>query len=624
MEKTVELLSGLKMTVAGGIFLAASLVCMLAKVELPINPAWITVAICGIPIVFKAFKQIIFRRKISSPLLISIAMFAAVYIGEVFAAGEVAFIMAIGGILEDMTVERAKRGIKNLVSLAPVRGRIVTEGGEKEVVLEDIKAGDILRVLPGESIPVDGEIISGQTSVDQSVMTGESLPVDKGIGDKVYCGTINRFGSIDIKALKVGKDSSFGKLVEIVREAEQNKSPTERIVDKWASWLVPSALVIAVATYLFTGDITRAVTVLVVFCPCALVLATPTSVMAAIGQAAKYGVIVKSGAALEKMGKVDCAAFDKTGTLTLGKPSVSDIIVLDKSFSESDLLFYAASAESRSEHPLGKAVVSRAAEEGIGLSAPDDFTMVPGRGVCAVVGGRKVLCGNAEFMDENSVEIEESTGIGGLRNAGKAVILVAIGGRFAGAMGLSDVLKENASSIVSELEEMGTESILLTGDNPQAAEFIASKIGIKRVFAGLLPLGKVEKIKELRSAGKKVCMVGDGVNDAPALKIADVGVAMGAMGSDIAVDAAEIALMGDDVSKIPYLKRLSMATVSLIKFNISLSMAINIIAITLSVMALLNPVTGALVHNAGSVLVVLNAGLLYDRDYIKKKNGQNK
>ena len=624
MEKTVELLSGLKMTVAGGIFLAASLVCMLAKVELPINPAWITVAICGIPIVFKAFKQIIFRRKISSPLLISIAMFAAVYIGEVFAAGEVAFIMAIGGILEDMTVERAKRGIKNLVSLAPARGRIVTEGGEKEVVLEDIKAGDILRVLPGESIPVDGEIISGQTSVDQSVMTGESLPVDKGLGDKVYCGTINRFGSIDIKALKVGKDSSFGKLVEIVREAEQNKSPTERIVDKWASWLVPSALVIAVATYLFTGDITRAVTVLVVFCPCALVLATPTSVMAAIGQAAKYGVIVKSGAALEKMGKVDCAAFDKTGTLTLGKPSVSDIIVLDKSFSESDLLFYAASAESRSEHPLGKAVVSRAAEEGIGLSAPDDFTMVPGRGVCAVVGGRKVLCGNAEFMDENSVEIEESTGIGGLRNAGKAVILVAIGGRFAGAMGLSDVLKENASSIVSELEEMGTESILLTGDNPQAAEFIASKIGIKRVFAGLLPLGKVEKIKELRSAGKKVCMVGDGVNDAPALKIADVGVAMGAMGSDIAVDAAEIALMGDDVSKIPYLKRLSMATVSLIKFNISLSMAINIIAITLSVMALLNPVTGALVHNAGSVLVVLNAGLLYDRDYIKKKNGQNK
>ena len=624
MEKTVELLSGLKMTVAGGIFLAASLVCMLAKVELPINPAWITVAICGIPIVFKAFKQIIFRRKISSPLLISIAMFAAVYIGEVFAAGEVAFIMAIGGILEDMTVERAKRGIKNLVSLAPARGRIVTEGGEKEVVLEDIKAGDIVRVLPGESIPVDGEIISGQTSVDQSVMTGESLPVDKGIGDKVYCGTINRFGSMDIKALKVGKDSSFGKLVEIVREAEQNKSPTERIVDKWASWLVPSALVIAVATYLFTGDITRAVTVLVVFCPCALVLATPTSVMAAIGQAAKYGVIVKSGAALEKMGKVDCAAFDKTGTLTLGKPSVSDIIVLDKSFSESDLLFYAASAESRSEHPLGKAVVSRAAEEGIGLSAPDDFTMVPGRGVCAVVGGRKVLCGNAEFMDENSVEIEESTGIGGLRNAGKAVILVAIGGRFAGAMGLSDVLKENASSIVSELEEMGTESILLTGDNPQAAEFIASKIGIKRVFAGLLPLGKVEKIKELRSAGKKVCMVGDGVNDAPALKIADVGVAMGAMGSDIAVDAAEIALMGDDVSKIPYLKRLSMATVSLIKFNISLSMAINIIAITLSVMALLNPVTGALVHNAGSVLVVLNAGLLYDRDYIKKKNGQNK
>ena len=617
MERTVELLSGVKMTVVGGVFLAASLLGMLLKFEFPLNPAWATVVICGVPIVNKAIKHIVGRRKISSPLLITIALFAAIYIGEVFAAGEVAFIMAIGGILEKKTIERAKRGIKKLISLIPAQGRVICENVETLVPLGDIKAGDTLRVLPGESIPVDGEITAGLTSVDQSVLTGESMPVDKGVGDKVYCGTMNRFGSIDIRALKVGKDSSFGKLVEIVREAEQNKSPTERIVDKWASWLVPAALAIAAITYFATGDITRAVTVLVVFCPCALVLATPTTVMAAIGQAAKYGVIVKSGAALEKMGKVDCAAFDKTGTLTLGKLAVSGIFVSSKAYSESEVLSLAASAESLSEHPLGKAVVLCARERGLNLYCAENFKMLPGCGISASVGGRKILCGSAGFLKENSVGLKDFPQLDSARSEGKAIILVAVDGEFAGAIALSDVIKNNASDVVGELYEMGTESVLLTGDNAKTAEFLASKVGIKKVFSGLLPMEKVEKIRELRAAGKNVCMIGDGVNDAPALGTADVGVAMGAMGSDIAVEAAEIALMSDDISRIPYLKRLSNAAVWLIKFNISLSMAINTVAITLSVMALLNPVTGALVHNLGSVLVVLNAGFLYDRNYIK-------
>ena len=554
--------------------------------------------------------------RISSALLISIAMIAAIAIGDLFAAGEVAFIMALGAILEEKTTQRARKGLKKLISLVPKAARRISSGKEEQVPLEDIKVGDILRILPGESIPVDGKIVSGMTSIDQSVMTGESLPVDRNIGDEVFSGTVNLYGSVDITATKVGKDSSLEQMIRLVEEADEKKAPIQRIADRWASWLVPAALIIAILAYAFTGSIVRAVTVLVVFCPCALVLATPTAIMAAIGQATKNGVIIKSGEALEKMGKVDTIAFDKTGTLTYGKPAVSDVVVLDPSLSTKEFLSLAASAEKRSEHPLAKALVGFAASNGAEICEAESFSMEADKGIRARIAGKEAICGNRRLMDEFAIPLQDADkAMTRLGNQGKAMIIVAVDGLAAGLVGFSDEPRSTSRDMLSRLSAMDIRSVLLTGDNARAAGYMASGLGLSEVRSDLLPADKVDAISGLQEEGHVVAMIGDGVNDAPALKTADVGIAMGAMGSDIAVEAADIALMGDDISRIPYLKRLSNATVNTIKLSISLSLCINIVAIALSLLGLLTPTTGALVHNAGSVFVVLIAALLYDRKF---------
>lgn len=620
LKKINDFLAGIPMTIVGGVFLVISLVLSLTGNKIPIDPAWVTVVICGIPLLYLSVWRIIYNHgisKISSALLICIAMIAAIAIGDIFAAGEVVFIMAIGAILEEKTTERAKKGLKKLISLTPQQGHRISNGKEEMIAAEDIKMDDILRVLPGETIPVDGDIIEGTTSVDQSIMTGESLPVDKTVGDSVFCGTINRFGTIDIRASKVGEDSSLQKLIRMVEEAENKKAPMARIADKVASWLVPVALLIAIATLIITKDIVRAVTVLVVFCPCALVLATPTAIMAAIGQATKHGVIIKSGEALEKMGKVDTVAFDKTGTLTNGNLVVKDICPFASDLDKTLLLRLVASAESYSEHPLAKAITAYAKEEKAELFEVEDFNMIPGKGISAVICDKKLFCGNTAYLKEQGVEIEsvaEQT-LEQFRSEGKAVILIADTEKLLGAVTLSDTLRDTSADMIVRLGKIGTHAVLLTGDHRQTAEYFAKQVGITDVHAGLLPEQKVSEIAALQEAGKTVCMIGDGVNDAPALKTADVSVAMGAMGSDIAVEAADIALMSDDIAKIPYLKRLSNACVKTIKFSIGLSLLINFVAITMSLLGLLTPTTGALVHNAGSCLVVLIAALLYDRKF---------
>ena len=621
LKRINDALSGIPMTIVAGVFLAASLVLMLFGVNMPVNPAWVTVFICGLPLLYLALTRLIFQKRISSALLISIAMVACIYIGELFAAGEVAFIMAIGAILEDKTVEKAKKGISKLISLTPQQGRrIVTVNGEtreETVPVDEIRKGDLLRVLPGETIPTDGVIVYGNTSVDQSIMTGESLPVDKNVDDDVFCGTMNRFGSIDIRATQVGEDSSLQKLINMVKEAENKKAPMQRIVDKWATWLVPIAIAIAVIAYLMTSDIVRAVTVLVVFCPCTLALATPTSIMAAIGQATKHGVLIKSGEALEKMGKVNCITFDKTGTLTLGKLKVSDVASFLPAMNEMELLAVTASVESRSEHPLGKAIVGYAKERQVELRPLDIFRMIPGKGIQAEMSGNTIICGKSSFLEENGVKLDSQIRLAlkQIRKEGKASVLTAVNGVCVGLIALADTIRPMAAEMVGKLKEMNTEVVVLTGDNHQAAAYFANQVGIRHIYAELLPAEKVSRIRELQEKGKNVCMIGDGVNDAPALKTANVSVAMGSMGSDIAIEAADIALMGDDIANIPYLKRLSNATIKTIKVNITASMLINFVAIVLSVLGLLNPITGALVHNAGSVLVVLNAALLYDRKF---------
>ena len=629
LKKLNDFLAGLPMTIVAGVFLLLDLVPHLMEefggtpVQLsflPFDPAWITIVISGIPLLYLAIWRMIHNpgiSKISSALLICIAMFAAIAIGDLFAAGEVVFIMAIGALLEEATTNRAKKGLKKLISLAPTKGRRLMDGKEEMIPAEEIRQGDILRILPGETIPVDGTIINGETSVDQSIMTGESLPVDKGVGEEVFCGTINRFGSIDISATKVGKNSSLQKLIRMVQDAENKQAPMQRIADRVASWLVPVALLIAILAYVFTGNIVTAVTVLVVFCPCALVLATPTAIMAAIGQATKHGVIIKSGEALEKMGKVDTIAFDKTGTLTYGRLDFSDMISFDETISETDLLSLAASAEAKSEHPLGKAIVAYAKAKEVPLAESTAFKMTTGKGIFAEVDTRSLLCGNEKFLTENGVSIDNKvqSALERLRTQGKASILVAEGQKCIGVIALSDVLRPEAKDMVSRLSDMHTRTVLLTGDHQKTADYFARQVGISEVRAELLPEEKVRSIEKLQAENHKVCMIGDGVNDAPALKTADVSVAMGSMGSDIAVDAAEVALMSDDISKIPYLKRLSNATVKTIKASITLSMCINFVAIVLSLMEVLTPTTGALVHNAGSCFVVLIAALLYDRKF---------
>lgn len=620
LKKLNDFLAGIPMTIAAGVFLAASLALTLTDTTVPIDPAWAAVVISGLPLLYLALWRVVHNpgiSKISSALLISVAMIAALAIGDLFAAGEVAFIMAIGAILEEKTTGRAQRGLKALISLSPQQGRRIRGGEEELIEAEKIEKGDRLRVLPGETIPVDGTIVSGNTSIDQAILTGESLPVDKMPGDPVFCGTINRFGVIELIADKVGEDSSLQKLIRMVRQAEENKAPMQRIADRWASWLVPVALLIAIAAYLFTGDIVRGVTVLVVFCPCALVLATPTAIMAAIGQATKHGVIIKSGEALEKMGKVDAIAFDKTGTLTYGRLAVSDIVSFSPTLSEADLLSLLSSAEALSEHPLAKAITAYAKSAGTDILPANNFQMEAGRGIQASVAGHDLICGSEAFLRSRGITLDDSAAsrLERLREQGKATVLAAEKDRCLGVIALSDAVRPEAKAAVSQLSSLGAETLLLTGDNRKAAEFLVRQVGSMSVRAELLPDQKVDAIRELQKSGRIVCMIGDGVNDAPALKTADVGVAMGSMGSDIAVEAADIALMSDDISRLPYLKRLSNAAVHTIRLSISLSLCINFVAIALSLMGLLTPTSGALVHNAGSVFVVLIAALLYDRKF---------
>lgn len=611
-----NIISSIPSTIVGGVFLLSSIILSKLDIHFLIDPAWVTVFLSGLPLVRLAIRRIIKNKgisKISSALLISIAMIAAILIGDIFAAGEVAFIMAIGEILEDLTTDRAKKGLKKLISIAPTTGRLIINGKEEQVSAIDIKKGDIIRILPGESIPADGIIVSGNTSVDQSVMTGESLPVDKTVNDTVFCGTLNRFGSIDIKVTNSGNNSSLQKLIKMVKDAENKKAPIARIADKAASWLVPAALLVAVITGIVTKDIVRAVTILVVFCPCALVLATPTAIMASIGQATKHGVIIKSGEVIEKMAKADTIAFDKTGTLTHGNLTVSDICPYN---TEKDMLIKLAScAEAKSEHPLAKAIVEYAKANDIGTEESEHFTMVPGKGVTAKIDSKTVLCGNIQHLTDNAVAIDDANTkiINDLKNQGKATVLVALNGAYIGVIALSDTIRSNAKETLNKLNANKIQTVLVTGDSNASAQFFKAKTGISNVYSELLPDKKVEIIEKLKASGKIVCMVGDGVNDAPALKTADIGVAMGTMGSDIAVDAADIALMNDDISKLPYLKKLAVETVKTIKFSIGLSMIINILAVILSAKGILTPTTGALVHNAGSCFVVLISALLYDR-----------
>jgi heavy metal translocating P-type ATPase len=583
---------------------------------LPLDPAWLAVLLCGIPIVKGAAIALVTHFDIKADLLVSLALIASVIIGELFAAGEVALIMTIGAMLEERTVAKARAGIERLVHLTPRTARVIQGDDERVVPADDVRVGDTLRVFAGETIAADGVIIAGMTSIDQSIMTGESIPVDKGPGDEVSSGTVNQFGSFDLRATKVGEDSSLQRMIRLVESADAGKAKIVGIADRWATWIVVIALVSAAMTWLVTGEVIRAVTILVVFCPCALVLATPTAIMAGIGNVTRYGILVREGDALERLATVSSLAFDKTGTLTYGTPKVVEVGVSKTNpfaWSEDDLLSYIASAERLSEHPLGKAIVShyRTVKDRL-PDEPQAFQMIPGRGVSAIVQDRRILAGNSELLLEQNIAPDDdlTCQIQAQRDNGGTVILAAADGVVVGFIVLSDEPREGTRTIIESINKLGIRTLLLTGDNEQAAAHIARKAGIAEVCSRCLPETKLKLIDKLQGEGGRVCMIGDGINDAPALRKAWVGIAMGGIGSDIAIDASDIALVGDDIRHLPHLLALAKRTMRTIRLNLAASLILNFIAITLAMTGILNPVVGALVHNVGSVVVIINSSLL--------------
>lgn len=618
LEKLEGLLEkgGIKKDIILLVISGAAVICSLLKVQpLPFDMAWIAIVLCGVPIILEALIGLVTRFDIKADVLVSLALIASVCIGEDFAAGEVAVIMQLGALLEELTVARARAGIEKLVHLTPRTARILKNGTEVIVPAEQVQVGDLLRVLPGEVIPVDGVILSGQTSVNQAVMTGESLPVDKGPGDTVSSGTVNQFGGFEMRAARVGEDSSIQRMIRLVQSADAGKAKIVGLADRWATWIVVIALTAAALTWLVTGQIIRAVTILVVFCPCALVLATPTAIMAAIGNATKHGFLVRQGDALERLAGVSRITFDKTGTLTCGKPRVVRVQSMLPQLSDTDLYRLCGAAEQFSEHPLGKAVVACFREKHGDLPNAEAFQMIPGRGVSAVVNEKHILAGNLELLREQGAlpdaEIIQETEY--FLSRGCTVIYVAVDGVPAGFLALSDTLRQESAPMIRCLHDLGAEPVLLTGDRETAAAAIAQQLHIQEVHANCLPEDKLNYIKAYQQEHRQVCMIGDGINDAPALKAADVGIAMGGVGSDIAVDAADIVLVDDEIRELPHLIALSKRMMQTIKLNMTFSMTLNFLAITLAVIGTLNPVVGALVHNAGSVLVITNSAFLLKR-----------
>lgn len=567
----------------------------------------------GLPIILEAIIGLVTAFDIKADVLVSLALVASICIGEHFAGGEIAFIMQLGALLEDLTVAKARAGIEKLVHLTPQTARVLRNGTEKIIPAEQVQVQDLLRVLPGKTIPVDGVITDGQTSINQAVMTGESLPVDKTVGDAVSSGTVNQFGAFEMRATKVGADSSIQRMIQLVQSADAGKAKIVGLADRWAIWIVVIALTAAALTWLLSGQIIRAVTILVVFCPCALVLATPTAIMAAIGNATKHGFLVREGDALERLAGVTKIMFDKTGTLTYGTPKVIAQKSLLPEWSDTELYALCAAVEQFSEHPLGKAIVqSYQQTHGAIAQKAEQFQMWTGRGVSAQVSGVSVLAENQKLLEEQQISVPKAAqaDIQAALQKGCTVIHIVTDGKFAGYLVLSDTVRTESAGMIAQLKELNVQPVLLTGDHENAAAAIASQLQMTEVHANCLPEDKMRWIADEQQKQESVCMMGDGVNDAPVLKKANVGIAMGGIGSDIAVDAADIALVDDEVKELPHLLGLSKRMMVTIKCNLTFSMSLNFLAIILAMTGILNPVVGALVHNAGSVLVILNSAWL--------------
>lgn len=569
--------------------------------------AWIAVLLCGTPIFKECIEGLMSEFDIKADLLVSIAIIASIVIGEIFAAGEIATLMAIGGFLEEYTVRKTHGRIEELVNMTPQFATRIRNGVEERISVENVGVGDILKVLPGESIPTDGVIINGETSIDYSALTGESMPVDKKENDEVYGGTINLYGSFTMETTKISQESSLQKLIRLVESTKPENAEVVRTADKWATIIVVIAFTAALLTYVYTFEILRAVTILVVFCPCALVLATPTAIMAAIGNLTKYGILVKDGKSLEELAHISEVVFDKTGTLTYGTPEIVNII----SENPKEMMYLLASLESKSEHPLAKSIVEDYDGD---LADVRDFRMHLGNGISGTINGSKIIAGNKQLLKSENIHLKECEE----PENGEIAIYVAKEGEVIGKVYLADTLRATSKETVQNLKRLRVKTTLLTGDNEKTARYTADKIKIRNVKSGCLPEDKTDYIGREQILGHKVAMVGDGINDAPSLKKANVGIVMGNMGSDISVEAADIALINDNIEDLPHLIAIARKTIRTISISIAFALALNITAMALAISGMLNPIEGALIHNIGSVIVIIYSTTLINYRISKK------
>lgn len=571
---------------------------------LPLGVLLVGIAVGLYPLVKTGVLDLIGERKIGTELFVTVATVIAV-IGEEYVAGAVLLtIILIAELIAELNIDRARASIQALIGSVPQVALVRSEAGERTVSLQDLKIGDIVLARAGEKIPVDGTVVAGQGAINEAPITGESLPQERGLGVSVLAGTLVESGALDIRTDKLGKDTLFARIIALVEEADEQQAPVQKLADRVAAWLIPVVFVFLMAVFLVTRDVRLIITLMIFTSPAELGLATPLVMIAAIARAAKNGILLKGGLYLELLAKADVVVFDKTGTLTAGEPEVAGVRVLDPTYTEDTLLALAAAADRRSGHPLAKAVVDRARVRGLEVAEPEAFEMIRGRGVKATVRGKAVLVGNPALLEENGVQVPP-----GNAEVTGTTVFVAVDGKAVGSLDLEDRIRPGAREAVADLKAAGVKRVvMLTGDNEKVARRVATELGIDEVKASLLPEDKVKVIEELQRQGHQVVMVGDGVNDAPALAQSQVGIAMGARGTQAAIEAADVALMTDDLSRIVLARALARRAYRTIQENIFVGVGVvHVLGITAALLKWIGPIQAAVLHLGPDVLVFLNS-----------------
>jgi len=566
--------------------------------------------ILGYPIIVTAVKDLR-RGNLSINELVAIAVLAAFASGNYETAGIVAFFMLTGEIIETRTAQGARDSIESLIKLTPTKARrILKDGSEEEVAASQLAVGDVIRIRPGDNVAADGVILKGEGSFNQATITGESLPAEKNTGDEVFAGTQNLTGVLEIKVSRAGTDTTLGRVLELIIAAEKTKLPIQKIVDQYMGFYTPLVLVIGALVWAFTHDLTRVIAVFVVSCPCAFILATPTAMVAALSAAARLGILIKNVADIELAAKINAFVFDKTGTLTTGQLAVSRLAPIGDT-KPAELLLLAASAEKYSNHPTAKALANLASEAGVPLAEPKDFAETAGRGVKAEINGAKVLVGRAQWLKDNGIDASFEKSVDLNETEGWSLIFVAQNGRCVGWVGMQDQTRAEAKEALAELKEAGVRRIaMISGDRQVVATRVAAEIGCEEAKGDCLPQNKVEFVRAVKAKGYKVAVIGDGVNDAPALAAGDIGIAMGAAGSEVAIHSATIALMNNDLRRLPFLVKLSRSTRAVINQNFAFGVVFIIVGLAATAFGYIGPIVAALLHNVGSLIVIFNSARL--------------